>query len=73
MELYEILIAEELSSGETALQGFTDEEVKQLCEWLVRIRKNIEPDWELVKKGGKRLYSPAGMEENKKTDEQEDC
>ena len=63
LNLYEFMNTEELYSDKTALQGFTDEEINQLYEWLVRIRKNIEPDWELVKKGGKRQFYAAGAAE----------
>ncbi len=56
LEMFRIIQAEELYSDEVALKGFTDEEKAQLLIWLRRIRYNIEPDWELVKKGSKRPY-----------------
>ncbi|MBB3112745.1 DNA-binding MarR family transcriptional regulator [Paenibacillus phyllosphaerae] len=39
-----------------ALAGLSDEEIATLHALLHKVRKNVESDWELVKKGGKREY-----------------
>lgn len=43
-------------SNSVALKGFSDKEIETLFNHLQRVRKNIEKDWELVKKGNKRNY-----------------
>lgn len=56
LEIYELLKAEEVYSDNVALQGFSNEELKLLQEYMNRITSNVNNDWELVKKGGKRAY-----------------
>lgn len=56
-KIYILLRNEELYSDEIALKGFSQKELDFLLNSLQKIRKNIEPDWELVKKGGTRQYS----------------
>ncbi|MBS5911824.1 MarR family transcriptional regulator [Paenibacillus macerans] len=43
-------------SNRVALAGFTEEETETIFLLLQRVRKNIESDWESVKKGSKRNY-----------------
>ncbi len=43
-------------SNSVALAGFTEREVEFISHLLQRVRKNIEVDWEHVKKGNKRSY-----------------
>lgn len=43
-------------SNRVALAGFTEEETETIFHLLQRVRKNIESDWESVKKGNKRNY-----------------
>ena len=43
-------------SERVALQGLSEEEATVLSGLLQRVRKNIEGDWEYVKKGNKRNY-----------------
>ncbi|HVI39038.1 MAG TPA: MarR family transcriptional regulator [Anaerovoracaceae bacterium] len=56
LEIHKLLQREEECSDETALSGLSQDELKTLLMLLSKIRKNIEPDWELVKSGGKRSY-----------------
>jgi DNA-binding MarR family transcriptional regulator len=43
-------------SERVALQGLSEEEATVLIGLLQRVRKNVEGDWEYVKKGNKRNY-----------------
>ncbi|MEF2966263.1 MarR family transcriptional regulator [Paenibacillus sp. M1] len=43
-------------SDRVALAGFSEGEAETLYHLLQRVRKNIEIDWEFVKKGNKRNY-----------------
>ncbi|MFP7254684.1 MarR family transcriptional regulator [Terribacillus goriensis] len=43
-------------SDKVALAGLSGQEVESLYYLLQRVRKNIEIDWEYVKKGNKRDY-----------------
>ncbi|MDQ0088903.1 DNA-binding MarR family transcriptional regulator [Paenibacillus anaericanus] len=43
-------------SNNVSLAGFTESEADSLFHLLQRVRKNIEFDWEIVKKGNKRKY-----------------
>lgn len=43
-------------SNLVALEGFSEKEAENTFDLLQRIRKNIEKDWEFVKKGNKRDY-----------------
>lgn len=55
-EVYDLLKSDEEYSNEVALKDLTTEELELLSKLLRKIRENIEPDWELVKSGGKRPY-----------------
>ncbi|RNF40360.1 MarR family winged helix-turn-helix transcriptional regulator [Planococcus salinus] len=54
--VYPLIIRENEHSNLVALEGFTPQEKDAAHEYLHRIRKNIEKDWEYVKKGNKRSY-----------------
>ncbi|MNB65961.1 putative HTH-type transcriptional regulator [compost metagenome] len=43
-------------SDKVALAGLSESEAETLFQLLQRVRKNIEIDWEFVKKGNKRNY-----------------
>ena len=43
-------------SKTVALEGFSETEAETISNLLQRVRKNIEKDWEFVKKGNKRDY-----------------
>jgi len=55
-EAFDLLNREEMHSVDRALEGLSDEEIQVLVSNLKHIRMNVEPDWENVKKGIKRLY-----------------
>lgn len=55
-KVYPLLRREGEHSMEVALSGFTSEEKETISALLHRVRKNIERDWEYVKKGNKRDY-----------------
>jgi DNA-binding MarR family transcriptional regulator len=54
--VYPFIIGENNHSNIVALEGFSETEVETISNLLQRVRKNIEKDWELVKKGNKRIY-----------------
>ncbi|WP_223702164.1 MarR family winged helix-turn-helix transcriptional regulator [Sutcliffiella deserti] len=54
--IYPFIIRENEHSDRVALAGFSDQEMATAYELLERIRKNVEKDWEFVKKGNKRDY-----------------
>ncbi|MNN83159.1 MarR family protein [compost metagenome] len=54
--VYPYIRSEHIHSDHVALVGFSDEEVETLFQLIQRVRKNIEVDWEFVKKGNKRKY-----------------
>lgn len=54
--VYPFIIKEHVYSNSVALDGFSDSEVESISAFLQRIRKNIEKDWEYVKKRNKRNY-----------------
>ncbi|RUS46130.1 MarR family winged helix-turn-helix transcriptional regulator [Cohnella sp. AR92] len=43
-------------SERVALAGFDQHEAEALLSYLQRVRRNVEVDWEFVKKGNKREY-----------------
>lgn len=43
-------------SNAIALEGFTEREAEIIFSLLQKVRKNVEKDWEYVKKGNKRNY-----------------
>ncbi|NGP90272.1 MarR family winged helix-turn-helix transcriptional regulator [Fodinibius halophilus] len=53
---YSFIKRENDYSEDVALEGLTKKESKTLFNLLQRVRKNIEKDWEFVKKGNKRNY-----------------
>lgn len=55
-QAYPFLKREGDYSNGVALAGFSHEETEALFHFLQRIRKNVEVDWEFVKKGNKREY-----------------
>ena len=54
--VYPMIKREHDHSNRVALDGFSEEEAEQIYQYLLRVRKNIEKDWEDVKKGKKRSY-----------------
>jgi DNA-binding MarR family transcriptional regulator len=54
--VYPFIKRENDYSDKVALEGFTQEEVETIFTLVQRVRKNIETDWEFVKKGNKRNY-----------------
>ncbi|WP_068503619.1 MarR family winged helix-turn-helix transcriptional regulator [Paenibacillus kribbensis] len=54
--VYPFIKKENDFSNIVALEGFSESEVESIFNLLQRVRKNIEKDWELVKKGNKRNY-----------------
>lgn len=54
--VYPFIKRENDYSNLVALEGFTEKEEATTFELLQRIRRNIEKDWEFVKKGYKRNY-----------------
>src|SRR5699024_698928 len=55
-EIYPFIIRENQFSNSEALKGFSEKEAQQVHDYLVRIRQNIDDDWDIVKHGGKRQY-----------------
>lgn len=55
-KVYPFIKRENTYSDGVALQGFSEEEKETVFNFLQRIRKNVEKDWEYVKKGNKRNY-----------------
>ncbi|HJF31773.1 MAG TPA: MarR family transcriptional regulator [Sporosarcina psychrophila] len=56
INVYPLIRRENDYSNMVALAGLTKEEVESISDLLQRVRKNIEKDWEFVKKGNKRNY-----------------
>jgi len=54
--VYPFIRRENDYSNSVALEGFSEREVEAISDFLQRVRKNIEKDWEFVKKGNKRNY-----------------
>jgi DNA-binding MarR family transcriptional regulator len=54
--VYPFIRRENDYSNTVALAGFSEEEIETISNLLQRVRKNIEIDWEFVKKGNKRNY-----------------
>ncbi|WP_163971848.1 MarR family winged helix-turn-helix transcriptional regulator [Oceanobacillus halotolerans] len=55
-KVYPLIIRENDYSNSVALHGFSRKEEETISLLLQRVRKNIEIDWEFVKKGNKRNY-----------------
>lgn len=54
--VYPFIRRENDHSNRVALTGFTEEEADTILGLLQRVRRNVEKDWEFVKKGNKRNY-----------------
>ncbi|KKI90726.1 MarR family transcriptional regulator [Bacillus sp. SA1-12] len=54
--VYPFLKREGEYSNKVALSGFSHEETETIFQLLQRVRKNIEVEWDFVKKGNKREY-----------------
>ncbi|WYQ41558.1 MarR family transcriptional regulator [Bacillus sp. FSL W7-1321] len=54
--VYPFIRKENDYSNTVALTGFSENEADTLFHLLKRVRKNVEKDWEFVKKGNKRHY-----------------
>lgn len=55
-QVYPVLKNEGDYSNKVALSGFSEDEIEIIFNLLQRVRKNVEVDWEYVKKGNKRTY-----------------
>ena len=55
-KVYPFIKRENDYSNLVALEGFSEREVESIFNFVQRERKNIEKDWEYVKKGNKRNY-----------------
>ena len=54
--IYPFIIRENDYSNKVALSGFSENEIETIYNLLQKVRKNVEKDWEFVKKGNKREY-----------------
>lgn len=54
--VYPLIKRENDYSNMVALSGFSESEVETIFSLLQRVRKNVEKDWEFVKKGNMRNY-----------------
>lgn len=55
-QVYPYIKREHDHSNKVALAGFSEKEAEVIFTLLQRVRKNVEKDWEFVKKGNKREY-----------------
>ncbi|MGX6445198.1 MarR family winged helix-turn-helix transcriptional regulator [Neobacillus sp. K501] len=55
-KVYPFIKRENDYSNNVALKGFSEKEGETIFNLLQRVRKNVEKDWEYVKKGNKRNY-----------------
>ncbi|MGM9929721.1 MAG: MarR family winged helix-turn-helix transcriptional regulator [Bacillus sp. (in: firmicutes)] len=55
-KVYPFIKREHDYSNSVALSGFSETEIETIFTLLQRARKNVEQDWEFVKKGNKRNY-----------------
>ena len=55
-KVYPFIKREHDYSNLVALEGFSESEIDSIFNLLQRVRKNVEKDWEYVKKGNKRDY-----------------
>ncbi|MCO4851885.1 MarR family winged helix-turn-helix transcriptional regulator [Bacillus vallismortis] len=55
-EVFPFIKRENDHSNRVALEGFSERESETIFNFLQRVRKNIEKDWDFVKKGNKRNY-----------------
>jgi DNA-binding MarR family transcriptional regulator len=54
--IYPFIKRENDYSNTVALEGLSEREAETISDLLQRVRKNVEKDWEFVKKGNKRNY-----------------
>ncbi|HWJ79205.1 MAG TPA: MarR family transcriptional regulator [Niallia sp.] len=54
--IYPYIRKENDYSNQVALEGFSEQEIELIYHLLQRVRRNIEVDWEMVKKRKKRNY-----------------
>ncbi|PWW32447.1 MarR family transcriptional regulator [Cytobacillus oceanisediminis] len=54
--VYPFIKRENDYSNIVALKGFSEKEAETIFNLLQRVRRNVEKDWEFVKKGNKRDY-----------------
>ncbi len=54
--VYPFIKREHDYSDRVALSGFSESEIETIFNLLQRVRKNVEKDWDYVKKGNKRNY-----------------
>ncbi|MCU6604104.1 MarR family transcriptional regulator [Peribacillus frigoritolerans] len=54
--IYPFIKRENDYSNTVALEGLSEREVETISDLLQRVRKNVEKDWDFVKKGNKRNY-----------------
>ncbi len=54
--VYPFIKRENDHSNKVALEGVFELEVETIFDLLQKVRKNVEVDWEFVKKGNKRNY-----------------
>ncbi|MBV7392021.1 MarR family winged helix-turn-helix transcriptional regulator [Enterococcus alishanensis] len=50
------ILRENNYSNQMALQNLSAIEIAELARLMAMVKKNVEADWEYVKKGGKRTY-----------------
>ncbi|AZV48848.1 MarR family winged helix-turn-helix transcriptional regulator [Bacillus halotolerans] len=55
-DVFPVIKRENDHSNNVALAGFSEKEAETIFHLLQRMRKNVEVDWEYVKKGNKRDY-----------------
>ncbi|MEC0310870.1 MarR family transcriptional regulator [Paenibacillus lautus] len=55
-QVYPLIKREHDYSNRVVLEVFSESEAETMLNLLQRVRKNVEKDWEFVKKGNKRLY-----------------
>lgn len=55
-EVFPFIKRENDHSNRVALERFSEGEAETIFNLLQRVRKNVEKDWEFVKKGNKRNY-----------------
>ncbi|MGX2958263.1 MarR family winged helix-turn-helix transcriptional regulator [Peribacillus sp. JNUCC 23] len=54
--VYSFINKENDYSNTVALEGLSEKEAETIFNLLQRVRKNVEKDWEFVKRGNKRNY-----------------
>ncbi len=55
-KVYPFIKRENDYTNSIALEGLSEKEIEAVSSLIQRVRKNIEKDWEYVKKGNKRNY-----------------